>query len=547
MILRRLKQLAIGLLIFTTTLYALSTIQGRMLDIRDEAKLTDTIPIENAPPIVAFTTIALGGFRGLLADVLFLRTEAMKEREQFFELVQLASWIVKLQPRFTGATAFLAWNMAYNVSVNFRSHEDRWRWVQRGIELIRDEALVYNPSDPDLYKELGWIYQHKIGNILDDAHRYYKLQLMRQMQAASGYDERIDWQALADAPNDAEALAASLGQQRYNQLLTILRGYELNLDLVEVAFREAGDFQPADLKASLEKADLARPLALYYHSRWLRQVYKLEPEFVYQLIQEYGYLDFRLPEAHAIYWARQGLLHAPDGKHLNCERMVFQSLANAFKSGRLIYVSEYGIPFVGPNMEIADAVPRAYLETASRHENNRSIMSGYENLMKDMIVIMYAGGFRKRAAEGLAQLRREFPTNSQYRNVSIDAFALDELGKDISGKSQKQEESLIFQFLSDYFKALAIDDTERATMSLWIARQVEAIHNEGKSPDSRNWDRTAIQDVGNPELRMAVLRATLMQLPPDVGRHLLAQLGLTEDQVIQGTTQGTKLGEKTAP
>ena len=62
-------------------------------------KLIDEQFIDGAPPIVAFSTQALGGFRGLLADALWLRAINMQEKGHYFEMVQLASWIMKLQPK----------------------------------------------------------------------------------------------------------------------------------------------------------------------------------------------------------------------------------------------------------------------------------------------------------------------------------------------------------------------------------------------------------------------------------------------------------------
>jgi hypothetical protein len=39
----------------------------------------------------------------------------------------------------------------------------------------------------------------------------------------------------------------------------------------------------------------------------LREKYKIDPEFAKKVDAEYGPLDWRLPEAHAIYWgARPG-------------------------------------------------------------------------------------------------------------------------------------------------------------------------------------------------------------------------------------------------
>ena len=42
----------------------------------------------------------------------------------------------------------------------------------------------------------------------------------------------------------------------------------------------------------------------------LTDKYKLDPKFMKQVDDLYGPLEWRLPEAHAIYWAAQGLEHA---------------------------------------------------------------------------------------------------------------------------------------------------------------------------------------------------------------------------------------------
>ena len=196
---RRFRIWFFALAAFAVLIGATLLVQKRLDNIVKTDKLVDEASIEGLPPTVAFTTVALGGFRGVLADMLWLRTNGLQQQGKYFEMVQLASWITKLQPKFTGATAYLAWNMAYNISVTYTSPVDRWRWVQRGIELIRDEALNYNANDPLLYRELGWIYQHKIGNMLDDAQRYYKYMICKEMMKVYNGDSP-DWKALAAAP-----------------------------------------------------------------------------------------------------------------------------------------------------------------------------------------------------------------------------------------------------------------------------------------------------------------------------------------------------------
>ena len=133
-------------LVIVLALVAGSFVQGRLNHDRETLGLTRTAVISNAPPVLAFTTVALGGFRGLIANALWIRTTELQEDGKYFEAVQLADWITKLQPHFSQVWANQAWNMAYNISVKFPNPEDRWLWVQRGIELLRDQGLQYNPG-----------------------------------------------------------------------------------------------------------------------------------------------------------------------------------------------------------------------------------------------------------------------------------------------------------------------------------------------------------------------------------------------------------------
>src|SRR5271157_4633319 len=119
---------------------------------RDRLGLTRVQPLENAPPVLAFTTVALGGFRGLISNALWMRATDLQDEDKFFEMAQLADWITKLEPNFVQVWLVQAWNMAYNISVKFKEtapgeFPDRWRWVKRGIELLRDDGLRFNPNE----------------------------------------------------------------------------------------------------------------------------------------------------------------------------------------------------------------------------------------------------------------------------------------------------------------------------------------------------------------------------------------------------------------
>src|SRR5213595_3930820 len=178
----RLKKVSL-LVLAAVLLVGSSRIQNSLNRDRDRLGLTLVAPLENAPPVLAFTTVALGGFRGLISNALWIRAMDLQDNDKFFEMAQLADWITKLEPHFVQVWLMQSWNMAYNISVKFKDYPDRWRWVKRGIELLRDEGLRYNPNEILIYRELGWFFQHKMGANLDDANMYYKQQWANEMAA----------------------------------------------------------------------------------------------------------------------------------------------------------------------------------------------------------------------------------------------------------------------------------------------------------------------------------------------------------------------------
>jgi hypothetical protein len=157
----------------------------------------------DAPPALTFVIAGLGGFRGIAAEILWLRADTLQEEGRYLELVQLADWITRLDPHASEAWVYNAWNLAYNVSSMMIRPEDRLRWVWNGLSLLRDEGLRYNPREPRLYRELAWLYQNKIGDDLDSAHVYYKLALAETMAPLLRPDG-----TLHDTPENRSRLAA---------------------------------------------------------------------------------------------------------------------------------------------------------------------------------------------------------------------------------------------------------------------------------------------------------------------------------------------------
>ena len=182
---RRMKKALAILLIAAFALAGAGALNARLLRLRGDLRLTQAPPTENMPPAVAFTTVALGGFRGVLADVLWARAGALQDEGRYFELVQLSGWIVQLQPRSPAIWAYHAWNMAYNLSALMASPAEKWRWVRNGIVLLRDDGLAANPGSPRLHRELAWLFLHKLGTDFDSAAAYYRQQWAAEVDAGA--------------------------------------------------------------------------------------------------------------------------------------------------------------------------------------------------------------------------------------------------------------------------------------------------------------------------------------------------------------------------
>ena len=180
---RKAKQHVFWLLLFALCLAC--SWQRHRLTQRRRAQIPGASVTASAqmPPGLNIVMVGLGGFRGLVAEALWFRVSRLQMEGRYLELVQLANWITMLDPKASEGWVFNAWNLAYNISVMMNRPEDRWRWVQNGIALLRDEALRFNPHDARLYRELSWMYQHKIGEDLDSAHVYYKVHLLESLSS----------------------------------------------------------------------------------------------------------------------------------------------------------------------------------------------------------------------------------------------------------------------------------------------------------------------------------------------------------------------------
>jgi hypothetical protein len=104
----------------------------------------------------------LGGARGVAANVLWTRAIELQKAQDWDKMEATINLITKLQPHFLSVWTFQGWNLAYNVSVEWDSPEDKYEWIKKGIKFLRD-GVAKNQKSPDLIWDTAWTYYHKLG------------------------------------------------------------------------------------------------------------------------------------------------------------------------------------------------------------------------------------------------------------------------------------------------------------------------------------------------------------------------------------------------
>ena len=437
---------------------------------RGELGLTVLPPLKNAPPLLAFTTVALGGLRGLIANALWMRMNDMQNDDKYFEMVQLADWCTALEPHFAEVWIEQAWNMAYNVSVKFKSPEDRWHWLQRGIVLLRDRGIPLNPDSAKMYRELSWFFQHKMGQNLDDAHMTYKFHWAQEMQDVLGGRPDIEALEHPKTPEEKE------------------------------------------------------------RARKLRDVYKMDPEIIKKVDEEYGPFDWRLPDAHAVYWAeayrQHAKLNAADTDTLR--RSIFQSLRmDCFRGGALApsvtNVTKENF-MLWPNLDLVPKINAAYVKMIAE-QPNLNFQNAQKNFLEEAIPLLWINGREKDASYWFEYLKTNFSNAFVGRkgNGTLYGYVKETVEED-NGETDPNrvvgnlEGMYIHEFLS-----LLSDDDQRAVNYDTLARDVWNHYQEKIGPISKE----RLQLPPWQEIRQRTLNVMLDNMLSPYNQALLrSKLGL---------------------
>ncbi len=529
---------------------------GKLNDSRQSMNLVQvSLPNEARPDLLANVLLSVG--RALAVDYLWIGATNLQQQGRYFDAMQRAEWICQLQPRFPSVWIFHSWNMSYNISVTMPTGPERWLWVRNGYELLRDRGIPLNPNSVGLYRQLAWIFHHKIGAHSDNQHWYYKLQLAREMEDIIGWPDP-DYQAITTAVDSWQEL---LEDQSVAWYVKALEEMQVQVPDQYLELLKTSSQQGSKLRELLEDDQYKpsrRKVAGFLRAERLRTQWKLDPALIGELREPdmYGPLDFRTAQAQAIYWAVKGLRQIgqegsietlgefgllKDTKKLDkdvmfdalaCARIIYGSLQDIVKRGR-IFLPQGGQPLFSPDLRFVDVLHRVYLALGKADMEETwdgtagpTFMAGHINYLRKIIAIIYQYGREDLARKYWNILTKLYP-NGEY-DVGMVRFVHNYILEEVVGSSMVDVNTAVGAHLIRAYSYYAVgDDYSALAMEKLAGIVYETYMKDRRSTDASG--RVLLAPMR--ELKLSARDYVLRTIPHQLANRLRDRLGMPlEDQ-----------------
>ena len=416
------------------------------------------------------------------------------------------------KPRISEYT-YRAWNFSYNLSVTEKDTNKRWKWVNAGISLLRDEAIPKYPDEPELYWELAWTFQHKMGQDMDVTQRKYKSIWINQMS-------EILWPSLEDCMKNG-------GRPNFKELIN----------------------PPKD--------DSKKSMAIRARVRRLTNKFKMDPRKMQQIDRELGTmmvpdengemqekyvgLEWRLPETHSMYWSWVG--------HKKCQhniprldlvrklrRLMFHSMTTTFKRGRLMvdrYVPDWQERYrdgrawtLYPRLESIGVVENIFqkqlewIETVLANQKQESkeltkrikelerevggpvtktqevtdetletFRNAHHNFYRKAVTDLYMFNRMNEARYYFKLLCQGYPEKMKFyigydvktKTMDLDTFVTNRIVQDMKSGGRAQTMAILGNYISRAYGFFSMDEDEQAKGFMRLARRAYERYNRRKA------------------------------------------------------------------
>ena len=362
--------------------------------------------------------------------------------------------------------------------------------MQNGIELLRDQGLRYNPDDVLIHRELAWFFQHKMGANLDDASMYYKEQWRTNME---------------------EVLGGS--QPNYDALLNPKTADETN------------------------------------RVRLLREKYKMDPALMKQLDAEYGPMEWRLPEASAIYWAAEGLKRAaenptristaPSEDLMILRRVIYQCMQLTWQRGKIEDNPYLQQMTFGPNIDVIPKVNDTYLKMFEEEKDpsqKEGIRTAQRNFLRQAVYSLYVYNRMTDAAKWYKYLGEKYPdktiidadASSFPRTLTLDQYAVACVQEDINDLSKDRVQTILEGLLLTSYTSFAIDQDERGEGLRALALKAYQKYMSNVPPERRDALQLSFNQIDT-TVRDRLLNPT-NGLPPEAAAMIRTKFKIPQDK-----------------
>jgi hypothetical protein len=532
---------------------------------------------DDMPPGIALPTALFSTFRGVMIHFLWTRAEELKQDSKYFELQQLYDWICNLQPRYPKVWGNAAWNMSYNISVGTYSSRERWHWVSSGAWLLRDKGIPLNPQSIDLYRELSYIYQHKMGDFMDDHHWSYKrnwavivervlgqppadpepepaIEAIREIAEAAGAIREfgtlskpeslqlyIEHDDNAPSMNDFAGRLATLGFHPDAGWLDAVARHRRGAEVRALAVDEAntadeGVDQFGALMADEKLAPARDRLLAAVRAHVLNADLRLDPQYLLDLMEQFGPLDWRSVYSNSLYWAALGsrecggTVGLDENAEMNTHRFIQFGVKDSLERGRIVLNPDFDDPFQSyiqmlPDSRFGDVLHEAFLDLGARDRPRnedpakyfkegpagRLYKSGHVNFLHTLVRQLFIEGRIQKAEHYYAYLRDNYKepdgrTKEMYL-TSLEEFALKDYWEDIV--SFRQGPRLIANMMQVGLLNLIYNRPKEGARRIRFARE-----GHEKYQESYKMDRTERRRIPPwPEVKAGVFRDFLITFP----------------------------------
>lgn len=171
-------------------------------------------------------------------------------------------------------------------------------------------------------------------------------------------------------------------------------------------------------------------LTRFLQRKVLREVYRLDPAKMTDLMRLFGPMDWRVVDAHSLYWTNEGLIAGEEtitsfaNDKINTARLIFFSLRNLFYRNRLLFephtrdVYQAYLNF-NPDLNFIEPMHQAYLRYGPEFDPQpqetgvgETFRSGHINFLGEAIRLLYFAGRTREADRYYEYLRENYNRTS---------------------------------------------------------------------------------------------------------------------------------------